>query len=68
MIQFIRSPESCERVSSIVGRMVKDAIDNNNMEIIYVICGSAHGDEVFDYLNREMVEKFVYVLKMSSTD
>ncbi len=54
--------------SKVIADMVLDAFDNHGMELVYVVCGSAHAVEIFDGLNKRCVEAFTYISKLSSTD
>jgi Cft2 family RNA processing exonuclease len=50
-----------------IAEMVMDAF-SNGIEMVYVVCGSAHGQEIFDDLNKRWTENFTYILKPSATD
>jgi hypothetical protein len=50
-----------------LAEMVMDAF-SNGIEMVYVVCGSAHGEEIFEDLNKRWTENFTYILKPSVTD
>lgn len=54
--------------STLIARMIKDAFEEHDMRVVYVPCGSAHRDEIFEDLERISAVDFTFISKASSTD
>jgi hypothetical protein len=57
-----RSPRSI-----LIAGMIIDAF-NDGDRMVYVVCGSAHAQEIFDSLNDRFKNGFTYISKLSSDD
>ena len=44
--------------SVLIADMVQDAFDNHGMQIVYVVCGSEHAQEIFHNLDKRMANPF----------
>jgi hypothetical protein len=56
--------------SAVIGDLILRAFDPNlaNDDVVYVICGAAHGVEIFNYINKRMTQQFTFISKLSDTD
>jgi hypothetical protein len=51
-----------------IAAMIKDAFEEHDMRVVYVPCGSAHRDEIFESLDGMLASEFTFISKPSSTD
>ena len=54
--------------SELTARMIKDAFEEHGMRVVYVPCGSAHRDEIFEALDAISTSEFTLISRPSSTD
>ncbi|WP_430735464.1 hypothetical protein [Halodesulfovibrio aestuarii] len=54
--------------SKILADMIQDAFENYDMTMVYMPCGSAHAQEIFDSMDKRFANLFLFIVKMSSTD
>ena len=54
--------------SKVIADMILDAFDEHDIKVVYLPCGSAHAEEIFNGLDKRSQVKFTYIVKMSSTD
>lgn len=54
--------------SAKIAFMIQDAFDEHDKKLVYVACGSAHAEEIFNALNKTMKTNFGFIAKLSSTD
>ncbi|WP_028974948.1 hypothetical protein [Spirochaeta cellobiosiphila] len=48
--------------------MIIDAITNHGITLIYIACGSNHGQEIYDSLQKRLTVNWGYIIKPASTD
>ncbi|MGE8145560.1 hypothetical protein ACQKP7_10200 [Pseudomonas frederiksbergensis] len=48
--------------------MIQDAFTEHGKTLVYVVCGSRHGPEIFAALDKIATEDFSYIIKPSVTD
>lgn len=48
--------------------MIQDAFDNHGMTMVYIPCGSAHAEDIYNSMNKRFGHRFLFIVKMSSTD
>lgn len=49
--------------SKLIADMIRDAFENHDVRMAYAPCGSAHGQEIYDDLNKRSQSRFIYILK-----
>lgn len=52
--------------SKMMADKIQDYFTNNDVTLIYVACGDAHGLEIFNAMNKRMRESFTFIHKPSS--
>jgi hypothetical protein len=53
--------------STRIAKKIQDDFEND-IDVVYVPCGSAHAKEIYDDLSSKCKTPFTYFCKMSSTD
>lgn len=53
--------------SGLIADMIQKAFADD-INVVYVPCGSAHASEIYDAMNKRCPVRFTYIAKMSSTD
>lgn len=53
--------------SKVIADIALDSL-KDGIEGIYIVCGSAHAEEIFTSLSKRAPEKVTFIAKMSSTD
>jgi hypothetical protein len=54
--------------SKVLAKMAHDAFVDGGAHVVYMPCGSAHSQQVFDDLDKLMPEPFTYISKPSNDD
>jgi hypothetical protein len=54
--------------SKLIADMIQDAYDNEDVRVVYVVCGGAHSEEIFHNLDKRCKSQFTFISKPSSAD
>ena len=54
--------------SVFIADMIMDAFAEHDMRVVYMVCGSAHDQDIFRSLDKRCSQRFTYISKPSSTD
>ena len=54
--------------SNRIALMIKDAFEEHDRNMVFVVCGSAHAEEIYNVLDKKFTQPFTYISKMSCTD